>query len=135
VALVFGADLCKVIEQKRMAEKARVGLPGERPPADCVVLHLALLSWYGRLPRPPMVSEQVIGFIFSQPVYAEGRCRFSASLEYDGRTVDLGVNEGTSISRVSRKATISKEGNRASAAAADKAMTQFLQALEKHFSR
>jgi len=125
----------KLMERRRMTDRAQLVVPGEVLPADCVVIHVTLLSWYGRIPSPSTVTERVVGLIFSRPEYAEGECRFSATLEYDGKATKLGDSAGSSMFQVSRKATISKEGNWASAGAVDQAMAQFLRSFEKHFSR
>ena len=137
VALVFGSGMRKLMERRRMTDRAQLVVPGEALPADCVVIHVALLSWYGRLPRDldSTVTEQVVELVFSRPEYAQGGCRFSATLEYAAKTTNLGYSEGSSLFQVSRKATISKEGNWASAGAVDQAMAQFLRSFEKHFSR
>jgi len=131
----LGEDLSRVMEEKGITSRARVGSPGEVPPNDGIIVHIQLLSWYGRLPSNDLVTEKVFSTILSQPVYAEGQCKFNSTLIYDGKSVDLGISEGTATFQVSRNASIGREGNQASAAASDKAMTQFFQALEKHFAQ
>jgi len=131
----LGVDICRMMEHKGITPRARVGLPGEVPPADGVVVRLSLLSWYGRLPSNATVTEKVFGTLLSQPVYAEGRCRFNCMVTYSGQTADLGVAKGGTTLQVSRRATIANEGNAASAGAADEAIAQFLQAFERQFAR
>ncbi|MFA6542860.1 MAG: hypothetical protein WCS99_00440 [Limisphaerales bacterium] len=134
-AQALGADICRLMERKGITARARVGLPGEVPPADGAVVRLSLLSWYGRFPSSATVTEKVLGALLNSPVYAEGRCRFTSTVTYSGQTSDLGVAEGSSTLQVSRQATIAKEGNAATAVAADKAVAQFLQAFERQFAR
>ena len=130
----IGVDICAVMERKGLTEQARVALPGELPPTNCLVVHLTLLSWYGRLPRSDLITDKVLGALLARPVYAEGRCRFSSILTYATLSKDLGVSEGKAVFQVSRHATIESEGNRVSAAAADKAIAQFLSSFESWFS-
>jgi hypothetical protein len=133
VALSFGEDLCKIMQVKQIAADARVVQAGKAPSEDGIIVHITLVSWYGRLPNHELVTEKVFDALVAQPIYAEGRCRFSATLDVRGTVVDLGVCEGKSIFEVTKTATVVKEGNVASAAAADEAMTEFLKALESHF--
>jgi hypothetical protein len=134
-AQALGVDICRIMERKGITARARVGLPGEVPPADGVVVRLSLLSWFGRVPSRATVTEKTIGAVLGQSAYAEGRCRFSSTATYSGQTSDLGVAEGSSTLQISRQATIAKEGNAATAVAADKAIAQFLQAFERQFAR
>jgi hypothetical protein len=132
---ILGEDLCGILERKGITNHPRVGLPGEIPPTDGLIIRVKLLSWYGRLPARSLMTEKALGFVLIQPDNAEGRCQFSSTLEFDGRIEEMDICDGAATFQVSRKATIAREGNSASAAAADKAMAQFLQALEKRFSK
>ncbi|MBI5799232.1 MAG: hypothetical protein HZA92_00690 [Verrucomicrobia bacterium] len=134
-AQALGVDICRLMERKGITTRARVALPGEVPPADGIVVHLSLASWFGRLPTRATITEKTVGALLGQPIYAEGRCRFSSTATYSGQTSDLGVAEGSSTLQVSRQATITKEGNAATAVAADTAIAQFLQAFERQFAR
>src|SRR5262249_16829245 len=84
----LGADLCRSLEGKGITPQARVGLPGETPPAGGVVVRLSLLSWYGRLRSFSSVTEQTVGAVLTPAAYAEGKCRFTASISDSGRTAD-----------------------------------------------
>jgi hypothetical protein len=132
VAVGLGEDLCKILDLKGITDRPRVGRPGEIPPTDGIIVHIRLLSWYGRFPREG-VTDKVFDVLLSQPIFAEGFCRFSATLDVGGKVADLGIVEGKSIFQINRKATVSKEGNTASALAADKAIEQFVKSLESHF--
>jgi len=131
----LGIDICQVMERKRITVRARVGLPGEVPPTDGVLVRLSLLSWYGRLPSSSTITEKALGALLARPIYAEGRCRFAATITYAGESRDLGVADASATFQVSRNATLAKDGNLASAASADKAIAQFLQAFEKQFAK
>lgn len=127
----LGIDLCKIMEHKGITATARVALPGEVPPTNCVLVRITLESWYGRVPNLNTITEQTIGAVLQPAIFVEGHCRFISGLVVSGQPYGLGVSEGGAAVAASRNATVAKEGNAASAIAADRAMVQFFQAFEK----
>ena len=134
-ALSVGNDFCRITKVKGITDQALHGLPSDSIPTDAIVIRVNLISWYGRLLRP-MLTDKIIDIITpNTPIGGEGHCKFSSILEYDGKTIDLGVSEGSVDLSVSRKATIDKEGNQISGVVSDEAMAQFFKAFENQFPK
>jgi hypothetical protein len=136
-SLSLGSDLCRVTKIKGIADQAFHGLPSDSIPANSVVIHINLLSWYGRLENPLPITGTIMAIINPSlaTITAEGHCKFSSVLESNGKTVDLGISEGSVRFQVSRNATIAKEGNQASGAVSDEATAQFFRALENQLPK
>ena len=131
----LGMTLAEFLEHKGITTQALVASPGEAPPADAVVVHITLLSWYGRLRNLSSVSYLTVGASASPLIYADGHCSFESTVTHSGRNADLGTVEGSSSQIVSKRATISREGCTASTAAAEIAYSEFLRAFEKKVPR
>jgi hypothetical protein len=132
----LGNDFCRITKNKGITDQALHGLPSDSIPADAIVIRVNLISWYGRLLRP-MATDKIMGIINPSLANntAEGHCRFSTVLEYDGKTIDLGISEGNVKDFVPQDATIDKEGNQFSGIASDDAMAQFFKAFENQFPK
>ena len=133
IAQALGSDLCRMIMGKGLVEKALIVRPDQPPPDDGIIVKVQLLSWYGRIPANKLRTEKTFAKLGLIPSYAQGQCRFSATLLDNGQEIDLGTSEGESSFSINTNATINKEGASAAASAETQAILRFLQAFEKQY--
>src|SRR5262245_26450228 len=131
IAKHFGRNICEDLQQKGITARAAAFLPGETTPADGMLVRVSLESWYGRLPANTLASQKVLAAISPGSQFADGRCRFHATITQAGVTEEVGTFSGKSSLPIRRDATVEKEGNYVTALAGDQAIAEFLQAFER----